>query len=189
MQSLVATDTFRIHPLLFLNSDYANHKSRPIPTEKCWVYLESQISKSSIRNPETPDSQIRKHFQEFSNLLKGGLYLPNISYIYSYMMVLKMMYPFWKKERPSFFQKRQLSNWSDSRRLLRAKFLKWMLIMTYPPIRIEKLNFPFLRVDVHHWESLPMKSISNFGRTFRRFMANIRTSTGGPTPHHCLFST
>ena len=84
MQSLVATDTFRIHPLLFLNSDYANHKSRPIPTEKCWVYLESQISKSSIRNPETPDSQIRKHFQEFSNLLKGGLYLPNISYIFIY---------------------------------------------------------------------------------------------------------
>ena len=84
MQSLVATDTFRIHPLLFLNSDYANHKSRPIPTEKCWVYLESQISKSSIRNPETRDSQIRKHFQEFSNLLKGGLYLPNISYIFIY---------------------------------------------------------------------------------------------------------
>ena len=84
MQSLVATDTFRIHPLLFLNSDYANHKSRAIPTEKCWVYLESQISKSSIRNPETPDSQIRKHFREFLNLLKGGLYLPNISYIFIY---------------------------------------------------------------------------------------------------------
>ena len=84
MQSLVATDTFRIHPLLFLNSDYANHKSRTIPTEKCWVYLESQISKSSIRNPETPDSQIRKHFQEISNLLKGGLYLPNLSYIFIY---------------------------------------------------------------------------------------------------------